>query len=209
MTSELRVDELKNTSGISSFTIDSDGSMKLTSNKIKNSSGVTSFTLESDGVINYTQPLQQNGSTIIQWIELTPASVEWSWSGGVNSSAKTLSPTSIPSTARYLLADVFVTADTSDHQNIVLGRTSSDATAAQNWVNTRGQQPSTIFSSAIASRQAITLTYNGEADNYSPNYGMWYSSQVVPCAGRTVYFSNYGNSGSNGWVYVRVRAYSY
>lgn len=185
MTSELRVDELKNTSGVSSFTI------------------------ESNGVINYTQPLQQNGSTIIQWVELTPASVEWSWSGLVTSSAKTLSPTSIPSAARYLLADVFVTASTSDHLNIVLGRTSSDTTGVQNWVDTRGTQPSTIFGSAIASRQAITLTYNGDADNYSPNYGMWYSSQVLPCAGRTVYFSNYGNSGSNGWVYVRVRAYSY
>lgn len=148
-----------------------------------------------------------SGSAMIQWVDLTPSATEFSWSGGTVSSQKTFSDTNIPNSARYILCDVFVTASSSDHQNINLGRTSGDTNAKQNWVNVRGQQPSAIFASGLP-RNTITLTYNGESDGYTPNYGVWYSSQFVPCSGRTFYFGNYGNSGSNGWVYIITRAYS-
>ena len=168
--------------------------------------GITNpaVTLSVAGTVNYTGTLQQNGSNVIQWVELTPGVTEWSWSGGVTSQAITLNPSTIPSTARYVLADVFVTANSSDHQNIVLGR--NVLTDQKNWVDTRGQQPSGQF--GTLTRQAVTLTYNGEADGYTPNYGMWYSSQHIPCSGRTIYYNNYGWSGSSGWVYVVVKAYS-
>jgi hypothetical protein len=164
----------------------------------------TSSTLGVGGTINYTGTLQQNGSNVIQWVELTPGVTEWSWSSSVVSQAITLNPSTIPSTARYVLADVFVTASTSDHQNIVLGR--DVLTNQKNWVETRGQQPSGQF--GTLTRQAVTLTYNGESDGYTPNYGLWYSSQHVPCSGRTIYFNNLGQTGSSGWVYVVVKAYS-
>ena len=168
--------------------------------------GITNpaVTLSVAGTVNYTGTLQQNGSNVIQWVELTPGVTEWSWSGGVTSQAITLNPSTIPSTARYVLADVFVTANSSDHQNIVLGR--DVLTDQKNWVDTRGQQPSGQF--GTLTRQAVTLTYNGESDGYTPNYGMWYSSQHIPCSGRTIYYNNYGWSGSSGWVYVVVKAYS-
>jgi len=168
--------------------------------------GITNpaVTLSVAGTVNYTGTLQQNGSNVIQWVELTPGVTEWSWSSSVVSQAVTLNPSTIPSTARYVLADVFVTANSSDHQNIVLGR--DVLTNQKNWVDTRGQQPSGQF--GTLTRQAVTLTYNGESDGYTPNYGVWYSSQHVPCSGRTIYFNNYGQSGSSGWVYVLVKAYS-
>jgi hypothetical protein len=161
-------------------------------------------TLGVGGTINYTGTLQQNGSNVIQWVELTPGVTEWSWSSSVISQAITLNPSTIPSTARYVLADVFVTANSSDHFNVVLGR--DVLTNQKNWVDTRGTQPSTTF--GTLTRQAVTLTYNGETDGYTPNFGLWYSSQHVPCSGRTIYFNNYGQSGSSGWVYVVVKAYS-
>jgi hypothetical protein len=164
----------------------------------------TSGEVSVGGTINYTGVIKQSGSNVIQWVELTPGVTEWSWSGAVTSQAITLNPSTIPSTARYVLADVFVTANSSDHQNIVLGR--STLTNEKNWVDARGQQPSGQF--GTLTRQAVTLTYNGEGDGYTPNFGMWYSSQHIPCSGRTIYYNNYGWSGSSGWVYVVVKAYS-
>ncbi|MGI9212091.1 MAG: hypothetical protein ACR2HF_06425, partial [Methylococcaceae bacterium] len=73
----------------------------------------------------------------IQWIEITPGITEWSFYGPQVSQAITLQPSTIPTNARYVLADVFVTASTSDHQNVVLGR---DVSTQKNWVDLRGQQ---------------------------------------------------------------------
>jgi hypothetical protein len=167
--------------------------------------GITNpaVTLSVAGTVNYTGTLQQNGSNVIQWVEITPAILEFSWTGSVTSSAKTL-PSAVSTSARYVLADVFVTASTTDHQSIVLGR--DVLTDQKNWVDTRGTQPSTQF--GTLTRQAVTLSYFGESDGFSSNYGIWYSSQHIPTTGRTFYFNNYGNSGSNGWVYIVVKAYS-
>jgi hypothetical protein len=115
-----------------------------------------------------------NGNKIIAWQEFTtPLIVEFPWTG-----LQTLTPglTGVPAGARYILADVFVTASINDHQNIILGRTGS--TSQKNWVDTPGTQPSTIFSGV--NRHAVTLTYNGELDGYTSTYGIWYSSQVIP-----------------------------
>ena len=49
-------------------------------------------TLGVGGTINYTGTLQQNGSNVIQWVELTPGVTEWSWSSSVVSQAITLNP---------------------------------------------------------------------------------------------------------------------
>jgi ssDNA-specific exonuclease RecJ len=133
----------------------------------------------------------------------TPLIQQWSWTGNQNLS-QTLS-TSIPTTAKYLLADVFLTASSSDHQNIVLSDTATQN--RKNWVDVRNTQPSTTFGDLSAERSVI-LTYYGEADNFTSNYGLWYSSQIVPTSGRTLYWGNFGNSGSNGWIYIRIRGYS-
>ncbi len=153
---------------------------------------------------NFSGAISQGGTRIIQWVEIASAETQWSFSGAVVSQTITLNPSNIPSNARYVLADVFITANSSDHQNIVLGRDS--LTNQKNWVDTRGQQPSTQF--GTLTRHAVTFTYHGEVDGFSPNYGLWWSSQHIPCNGRTIYFNNFGNSGSTGWIYVIVKAYS-
>ena len=157
------------------------------------------------GNCNFPGTISQGGSKIIQWVELSsPGVTEWSFSGLVVSQTITLNPSTIPAAARYVLGDVFVTASFSDHQNVVLGR--DPITNQKNWVDTRGQQPSGQFGNLA--RHAVMFTYPGEVDGYSPNYGTWWSSQYIPTTGRTIYFGNFGNSGSTGWIYVLAKAYS-
>lgn len=132
----------------------------------------------------------------------TSHNTEVSYSGAYNSSFTVTS--NVPTNARYILADVFVTANISDHVNFELGNAA--LANAQSWVNSRGQQPSTQFGNIA--RNSVIVTYNGESDGYTPNYGMWYSSLTIPSSGRTIYMNNFGQSGSVGWVYLRVKAYS-
>ena len=162
--------------------------------------------------VNCTTTLNVNGQMTVNslpvcsWIELTtPVYTEFSWTGS-QTFAVSLNA-AVPATARAVLADIFVTASSNDHQNICLSR--SAAEYASNWVNTRGTQPSTVFTANPPStNHTVRLTYHGEVDGWSPNYGVWYSSQYVPCASRQIYFGNNGNSGSNGWVYIVIRGYT-
>ena len=172
-------------------------------NAVQSTSGSTAISVDSSGNCNFPGTISQGGSNIIQWIEITPAILEFSWTGSVTSSAQTL-PSAVSTSARYVLGDVFITASSSDHQNIVLSR--SSLTDQKNWVDSRGQQPSGQF--GTLTRQAVTFTNPGETDGYTPNFGTWWPSQHIPCTGRTIYFNNNGNSGSNGWVYIVVKAYS-
>lgn len=170
---------------------------------IKNSSGTDLVSVSSNGNINTSGVIQQGGNTIVQFVNLTtPVIHEVSFTGTVNTSLSL--NTAIPLDARFVLADVFVTAGISDHMNFEMGNVAPGS--VKNWVDTRGTQPSTQFGNI--QRQTVIMTYNGDADNYSPNYGMWYSSQIIPITNRTLYYGNYGNSGSNGWIYWRIRGYS-
>jgi hypothetical protein len=155
------------------------------------------------GDISTTGVIKQGGNNIIQFVNLTtPIIHEVSFTGTVNTSLSL--NTTIPLDARFILADVFITATSSDHQNIEMGNVAPGV--VKNWVDTRGTQPSSQFGDL--QRQTVIMTYNGEVDGYSPNYGMWYSSQIIPVTNRTLYYGNYGNSGSNGWIYWRIRGYS-
>lgn len=184
MASIIKLDTIQSTTGASALTID--GSGNVTAN----------------GNINLSGNVTVLSQKPIHIIELaTPTIIQFSYSSTVYSS---FTATTVPSNSRYLLADIFITASISDHQNFEFGREA--ITAQKNWVDTRGQIPTGQFGNNA--RHVITCTYNGETDGYSPNYGLWYNSQLVPTSGQTIYYGNYGNSGSTGYVYVRVRGYS-
>lgn len=161
----------------------------------QNSQGLGSVELDSSG------NLKTPG---INWVLFSsPVISEFSFSSTVNTSYTLNS--SVPASARYVFANVFVTASSSDHQNFVLSSTQWGN--AQGWVNTRGTQPSTNFGT-LTQKDHVTLTYFGETDGFSSNYGIWYNSLSVPVTGRTVWVNNYGNSGSSGWIYFVIRGYS-
>lgn len=148
--------------------------------------------------------LTSGSNKIITWVDVTPGTNEFSFTG-TQTITVTLNPSTIPAAARYVLCDIFVTCPQQDHFNNVFGRDS--LTSQKNWVDVRGQQPSAQF--GTLTRQSVTLTYHGDADNYSPNYGVWFCSQQIPCSGRTIYYNNNGINGSNtGWVYILTKAYS-
>jgi ssDNA-specific exonuclease RecJ len=141
------------------------------------------------------------------WTRMAPAITEFSFSGSFSgSTAKAIILQHVPESATHVLADVFVTANWKDHMNVVFGR--QPPAGNKNWVSSRGNQPSSQFASGVGVNEEATLTYFGENDGFSSNYGQWYSSQVLPVTQRTTYVGNYGNSGSNGWVYIRVKAFS-
>ncbi len=159
----------------------------------------TANKLEVAGQIKATSLIADNN--LILSLFTTPLLKEFSWTG--TQGFEVTLPTGIDTTMKAILADVFLTASSGDHQNVVLG---VDGTAQKNWVETRGQQPSTQFGSNA--RQSVILTYPGEVDGFSSNYGLWYCSQVIPLkTNARINFQNYGNSGSNGWVYMVIRGY--
>lgn len=148
--------------------------------------------------------LVSGGNKVITWVDVTPGTNEFSFTG-TQTITVTLNPSTIPAAARYVLCDIFVTCPQTDHFNNVFARES--LTAQKNWVDVRGQQPSTQF--GTLTRQSVTLTYHGDVEAFSPNYGIWFCSQQIPCSGRTVYYNNNGINGSNtGWVYILTKAYS-
>ena len=156
--------------------------------------------------LNVNGQIKVNSIAACAWVELTtPVYTEFSWTGS-QSFAVSLNA-AVPTTARAILCDIFVTASSNDHQNICLSRTAAEYT--KNWVDPRGLQPSTQFgANPPSTNHTVRLTYYGETDGFTSNYGIWYSSQYVPCASRQTYFGNYGNSGSNGWVYIVIRGYT-
>ncbi|MBM4251919.1 MAG: hypothetical protein FJ146_08100 [Deltaproteobacteria bacterium] len=145
-----------------------------------------------------------NGNKTIMWQDFaTPLTVEFSFS---NSTPQNVALTGVPANARYILANVFLTTNISDHFNMLLGRS---VTSTTSWVGTRGARPSTSFNDNQAQHKVL-LTYFGETDNFSSYFGTWYSSQIIPInANSTLDAASAGNSNSSGWVYMVIRAYSY
>jgi hypothetical protein len=145
-----------------------------------------------------------NGNTTIMWQDFaTPLVVEYSFS---NQTLANIALTGVPANARYILANVFLTTGISDHFNMVLGRS---VAADNSWVGTRGSRPSTSFTNNQAQHKVI-LTYFGETDGFTSNFGIWYSSQVIPINSNSTLDSVCaGNSNSTGWVYMIIRAFSY
>jgi hypothetical protein len=157
--------------------------------------------------------LTVGGARAILWLELpTPLTHEFPWRGAEQRS--TTLPIGLPDSARYVLADVFLTAaDVSglapinaDHQNIELGR--APMGTRKNWVDTSGNRPSAEFGEQTV--HSVILTIPGESDNFRPHHGTWHSALFIPIArNRVLYWGNHANSGSNGWVYMRIRAFSF
>jgi hypothetical protein len=148
--------------------------------------------------------IQQNGTGIIQMVPIGPTATNIAYTATINGQY-TIGSASIPSNARWLLADIFITANISDHQNFMMTRFNFGT--QKNWVDTRGNNPVSEFGNLTQGDVAL-LTYNGEQDGYTPNYGVWKSSVMVPSVGRTLWINNHGNSNSNGYLYFIVRAYS-
>jgi len=156
------------------------------------------------GNLNTTDQYRQGGTAMVSIVQVTPAATNLGWQGYTNTSM-TLNPTSISAGARYIFCDVFITASFSDHQNFWFTRAQTSAT--KNWVDSRGNNPAGEFGNLVGT-ESVLVTYHGESDGYSPNYGIWYPSLLLPSSGRVIWVNNYGNSGSSGYIYIIAKGYS-
>ena len=159
--------------------------------------------LDVDGDINLSGNYKVNGNNIISWIDVDPQYTEWSFSSNAVSQ-QTLNPNTISSSARYVLADVFI-AGHDDHFNATFSRDSFTG-SSRNWIDNNAQ-PSEVFNTDSVFNKTV-FTHHGDDDD-APDYGQWYSSIVIPTNGQNVYFGAPGHNGSGiTWIYIIVRAYS-
>ena len=126
----------------------------------------------------------------------------------------TLSATYIPAAARAVLADVFwspglVGGTTVDHQIMNLGSVSNGV--QRTWTDAGwGSNPSSWL--GTMNNQIVRLLSDGENGTGTAYFiglrGIWFASQTIPIAANGVmYYSNYGNSGSSGYLYFVVKGY--
>ena len=135
--------------------------------------------------------------------EVKASFVEWKFSSTHYGSQSV--PSTVPTDAEYALCDLFFSSNKNDHQNFAFS--DEQVGEEKNWVDARGQNPEGQFNAKTQKRQEVTVTYNGESDGFTQHYGIWWSSQILPIKSRKFYWGNYGNSGSTGYIFMRVRGY--
>jgi hypothetical protein len=172
--------------------------------RVSSSENITASTVTTTGNISSSGAFRSGSTNIIQWVDVGPLTQEFQYTGGQASSI-TLS-TSIPTNARYIWASVYINTTSGDHQNFEFSN-SSCATNIKNWVDSaRGNRPLTEMGDLTA-RRSVYLTSPGENDAFSSWYGLWHNL-MIPISNRTMFWTNFGNSGSNGWVALKILCYS-
>jgi hypothetical protein len=168
-------------------------------------------TLDVNGTIRTAG--NQGTNALILYFLSTCFTQQVSYTNTVDTSL-TLSATYIPAAARAVLADVFwspglVGGTTVDHQIMNLGSVSNGV--QRTWTDGGwGSNPSSWL--GTMNNQIVRLLSDGENGGGTAYFiglrGIWYASQTIPIAANGVmYYSNYGNSGSSGYLYFVVKGY--
>ena len=186
--------------------VGSDGNFYFANTNVSVITDIDSANTEVGQVLTVKQDGTYNFQHNIGFIEIEPFYHEVSFSGGFNSQISLPFTERIPIEATWVFADIFMTASSSDHQACSFTR--NQRTSMKNWVNGRGEQPTTQFGN-IASEQCLTIAYTGEGDGFTPYYGSWYPSQWIPIKENKFWINNYSNSGSSGWWYILVKGYKF
>lgn len=138
---------------------------------------------------------------------LTPQAYEFGNAGSYTTGGP-ISLSGLPTDLIAIIANVFVTSSLNDHFNTVF-RGASVPGSYKNWVDARGQQPSTKFGNLGASNsRGAVHTYFGESDGYTSNYGIWRQLTIPMFGSRNLYWNSYGATPGTQWYYVQVLAYA-
>ena len=165
-------------------------------------------TLDVNGTIRTSG---QTTNALMFYLLATPFTQQVSYTNYVNTSFSL--PASIPSTARAIEATIFTNASlfggtTPDHQVYCFG--SVAVGSQQAWEEGWGSNPSSYFGTL---NQPVVRVYqdgeqSGTAQFPMPGQrGIWHGNFCIPVSSGTVYYSNYGNSGSSGYIYFNVIGY--
>lgn len=170
------------------------------------------MSIDSTGHVNIPGPTTgaNHGPASMLYLLDTGFFKEFSYTNSETPNVKiTFNSTSeIPTGAKAVLAEVFLSRDSlsgnGDHQIHVMGK--NHTANQQNWLGGAGQ-PSPTFGNGVDTRQTVEILMPGESDGFTHYFGNWHSSVIIPLENNQIYYSNYGNSSSTGWVYVKIRGY--
>ena len=129
---------------------------------------------------------------------------------GSNNSTLLFTLTELPVSASAILAEVFFSRDSSPNGDHQVHRFGKNHNSIQSYVHGNNKPSDTFNANGLDLSQdnTVELQMPGDGDNYRPYYGKWYSSVIIPLdEDNKIYYSNYGNSGSSGWLYIKVRGY--
>jgi hypothetical protein len=168
-------------------------------------------TLDVNGTIRTAG--NQGTNALILYFLSTPFTQQVSYVNTVDTSL-TFSATYIPAAARAVMADVFwspglVGGTTVDHQIMNLGSVSNGV--QRTWTDGGwGSNPSSYL--GTMNNQIVRLLSDGENGGGTAYFiglrGIWFASKTIPIAANGVmYYSNYGNSNSSGYLYFVVKGY--
>lgn len=217
---ELNTNLTDNSSRINTIRLDLDSNLNKVSHITSTTSNTTiSSNLEIFGTFSARGHPDGalHGSSSILYLLNTTFYKEWQYTNYVSPSVKVSfnASTEIPNGSNAILADVYLSRDslhsghhhhiTGDHQIHVLGK---NHTTGVNWNSGyTANAPSTYFGSSIGSRQVASVMMPGDSDGFTHHNGIWYTSVIIPLENNEIYYSNYGNDNSSGWVYIHIRGY--
>ena len=211
---DLNTNLTDNSSRIDTIRLDLDSNLNKVSHITSTTSNTTiSSNLEIFGTFSASGHPDGalHGSSAILYLLNTTFYKEWQYTNYVSPSVKVSfnASTEIPSGSNAILADVYLSRDSistnGDHQIHVLGK---NHTTGVNWNSGyTANAPSTYFGSSIGSRQVASVMMPGGSDGFTHHNGIWYTSVIIPLENNEIYYSNYGNDNSSGWVYIHIRGY--
>ena len=168
------------------------------------------------GDINVYGNLKYKNDNIIQIVEIEAFQSAFNFGDGNNNQSFDITNgnTTYQSriqNARYLLCEVFLHSGDDDHFITTFAR--SDITPnIVTWANSTASQSSTAiqtFNNTHVRNDIIFLQHDGDGSDYNPEYGIWYSSILLPCDNYTVYMDRTGSgSGTPNLVTFIVKGYS-
>ena len=211
---DLTTNLLDNSSRMDTVRIDLNSNVdKISHITSTTSNTLISSNLEISGTLSATGPsggALHDKSSILYMLSTTFYK-EWEYTNYVSPSVKVTfnSVTEIPNGATAILADVYLSRDNlttnGDHQVHILGK---NHTSGTNWNSGyTSNAPSTYFGSSIGSRQVASIMMPGGSDGFTHHNGIWHTSVIIPLENNQIYYSNYGNDSSSGWVYIHIRGY--
>ena len=121
--------------------------------------------------------------------------------------------TELPDNSKAILVEIFFGKDSKpggDHQVHRFGKNHKKIYTWQHGENT---DPTSRFTDGLSGvnlgeESTVEINIHGETDDFSHYYGRWFSSIIIPLdTNNKIYYSNFGNSDSTGWIYMKVRGY--
>jgi hypothetical protein len=130
-----------------------------------------------------------------------------------NNSIELFTLTELPANSKAILVEIFLGKDSKSGGDHQVHRFGKNHKRIYTWQHGENTDPTSRFTDGLSGvnlgeESTVEINIHGESDNFSHYYGKWFSSIIIPLdTNNKIYYSNFGNSGSTGWIYIKVRGY--